>query len=74
MRVFFQYYGLKKEERRVFEEEEPKKTKPLDVDELSVDEIERMIKGHEEQIINLKALLNQKKEKLELAKGFFKKT
>jgi len=58
----------------MFEEEEPKKTKPLDVDELSVDEIERMIKGHEEQIINLKALLKQKKEKLELAKGFFKKT
>ena len=58
----------------MFEEEEPKKTKPLDEDELSVDEIERMIKGHEEQIINLKALLKQKKEKLELAKGFFKKT
>jgi len=58
----------------MFEEEEPKKIKPLDVDELSVDEIERMIKGHEEQIINLKALLKQKKEKLELAKGFFKKT
>lgn len=58
----------------MFEEEEPKKTKPLDVYELSVDEIERMIKGHEEQIINLKALLKQKKEKLELAKGFFKKT
>ena len=58
----------------MFEEEEPKKTKPLDIDELSVNEIERMIKGHEEQIINLKALLKQKKEKLELAKGFFKKT
>ena len=57
----------------MFEEEEPKKAKPLDVDELSVEEIELMIKGHEEQILNLKVLLKQKKEKLELASGFFKK-
>ena len=56
----------------MFEEEEPKKAKPLDVDELSVEEIELMIKDHEEQILNLKVLLKQKKEKLELASGFFK--
>lgn len=57
----------------MFEEEEPKKAKPLDVDELSVEEIELMIKDHEGQILNLKVLLKQKKEKLELASGFFKK-
>ena len=57
----------------MFEEEEPKKAKPLDVYELSVEEIELMIKDHEEQILNLKVLLKQKKEKLELASGFFKK-
>jgi len=57
----------------MFEEEEPKKAKPLDVDELSVEEIELMNKDHEEQILNLKVLLKQKKEKLELASGFFKK-
>ena len=73
MRVFFQYYGQKRKEKIMFEEEEPKKAKPLDVDELSVGEIELMIKDHEEQILNLKVLLKQKKEKLELASGFFKK-
>ena len=57
----------------MFEEEEPKKAKPLDVDKLSLEEIELMIKDHEEQILNLKVLLKQKKEKLELASGFFKK-
>jgi hypothetical protein len=73
MRVFFQYYGQKRKEKIMFEEEEPKKAKPLDFDELSVEEIELMIKDHEEQILNLKVLLKQKKEKLELASGFFKK-
>jgi hypothetical protein len=58
----------------MFEEEEPKKAKTLDVDELSVEEIELMIKDHEKQIISLKILLKQKREKLELAKDFFKKT
>jgi hypothetical protein len=57
----------------MFEEEEPKKAKLLDLDELSVEEIELMIKDHEEKILNLKVLLKQKKEKLELASGFFKK-
>jgi uncharacterized small protein (DUF1192 family) len=73
MRVFFQYYGQKRKEKIMFEEEEPKKAKPLDVDELSVEEIELMIKDHEEKILNLKVLLKQKKEKLEQASGFFKK-
>ena len=48
----------------MFEEEEPKKAKLLDLDELSVEEIELMIKDHEEKILNLKVLLKQKKEKL----------
>jgi hypothetical protein len=73
MRVFFQYYGPKKEEKPMFEEEELSKDKSIDVDDLSVEEIELMIKDHEEQILNLKVLLKQKKEKLELASGFFKK-
>ena len=59
--------------RLVFEEEELSKDKPIDVDDLSVEEIELMIKDLEEQILNLKVLLKQKKEKLELASGFFKK-
>jgi hypothetical protein len=49
------------------------KDKPIDIDDLSVEEIELMIKDHEEKILNLKVLLKQKKEKLELASGFFKK-
>jgi len=57
----------------MFEEEELSKDKPIDVDDLSVEEIELMIKDHEEQILNLKVLLKQKKEKLELASSFFKK-
>ena len=73
MRVFFQYYGSKRKGGPVFEEEELSKDKPIDVDDLSVEEIELMIKDHEEQILNLKVLLKQKKEKLELASGFFKK-
>jgi hypothetical protein len=73
MRVFFQYYGPKKGEKIMFEEEELSKNKPIDIDDLSVEEIEMMIKDHEEKILNLKVLLKQKKEKLELASGFFKK-
>jgi hypothetical protein len=73
MRVFFQYYGPKKGEKPMFEEEELSKNKPIDIDDLSVEEIELMIKDHEEKILNLKVLLKQKKEKLELASGFFKK-
>jgi hypothetical protein len=43
MRVFFQYYGPKKEEKPMFEEEELSKDKPIDVDDLSIEEIELMI-------------------------------
>lgn len=56
----------------MFEEEEVKKNKPVDFDELSVEEIEKMILDHQEQIKILESLLQQKKEKLDLAKGFFK--
>jgi len=73
MKVFFQYYGHKKEGEQMFDEEEVKKDKPIDFDDLSVEEIELMIKDHQEQIEILKNLLNQKKEKLDLAKSFFKK-
>ena len=73
MRVFFQYYGPKREGKLVFEEEDLSKDRPIDVDDLSVEEIELMIKDHEGQILKLKALLKQKKEKLELGSGFFKK-
>ena len=59
----------------MFEEEESiKKPKPLDFDELSVEEIERMIDNHKSEISNLEALLNKKKDKLKLADTFFKKT
>ena len=59
----------------MFDEEEPiKKPKPLDLDDLSVEEIERMIDNHKSEISNLEALLNKKKDKLKLADTFFKKT
>ena len=69
MKVFFQYYGQKKEGEQMFDEEEVKKDKPIDFDDLSVEEIELMIKDHQEQIEILKNLLKQKKEKLDLAKN-----
>ena len=74
MKVFFLYYGQKRELERMFDEEEPQKQKSIDFDDLSVEEIEDMIKDHEEQIEILKNLLVKKKEKLDLAKNFFKKT
>ena len=46
----------------MFDEEEPKKEKPIDSDDLSVEEIEM-----------LSLLLEKKKEKLKLADNFFKK-
>ena len=56
------------------DEEEPiKKPKPLDLDDLSVEEIEGMINDHKSEIINLEALLKKKKNKLKLADTFFKK-
>ena len=58
----------------MFDEEEPKKEKPLDLDDLSVEEIEKMIKGHQQEIEMLSLLLEKKKEKLKLAENFFKKS
>ena len=57
----------------MFDEEEPKKAKPIDLDDLSVEEIEKMIKGHKQEIEMLSLLLKKKKEKLKLADNFFKK-
>ena len=58
----------------MFDEEEPiKKLKPLDLDNLSVEEIEEMIDDHKSEISNLEALLKKKKNKLKLADTFFKK-
>ena len=58
----------------MFNEEEPiKKPKPLDLDDLSVEEIEKMINDHKSEISNLEVLLKKKKDKLKLADAFFKK-
>ena len=57
----------------MFEEEEIKKDKKIDLDDLSVKEIEKMIENHLQEAEKLKILLKQKKEKLELAQNFFKK-
>ena len=58
----------------MFDEEEPiKKPKSLDLDDLSVEEIEKMISDHKSEISNLEALLKEKKDKLKLADTFFKK-
>ena len=58
----------------MFDEEEPiKKPKLLDLDDLSVEEIEVMINNHKSEISNLEALLMKKKAKLKLADTFFKK-
>ena len=56
----------------MFDEEEPKK-KSIDLDDLSVEEIEKMIQGHQQEIKMLSTLLEKKKEKLKLADNFFKK-
>ena len=39
----------------------------------SVEEIEKMIKGHQQEIETLSLLLEKKKERLKLAENFFKK-
>ena len=52
---------------------EPKKTKTIDLDDLSVEEIEEMIGNHKLEIKNLEILLKKKKDKLKLADQFFKK-
>ena len=58
----------------MFDEEEPKKENPIDLDDLSVEEIEKMIKEHQQEIEMLSLLLVKKKEKLKLAENFFKKS
>ena len=58
----------------MFEEEEPKKQKSIDQDDLSVKEIEEMITGYQLEIDALKLLLKKKHKKLELAQDFFRKT
>ena len=59
---------------QMFDEEEPKKQKQIDFDELSIEEIEELIKGHQDDIKALKILLEKKKVKLNLAQTFFKKS
>ena len=73
MKVFFQFFGQRKDIEQMFDEEEPKKEKPIDLDDLSVEEIEKIIKSHQQEIEMLSSLLKKKKEKLKLAESFFKK-
>ena len=73
MKVFFQLFGQRKDIEQMFDEEEPKKVKPIDLDDLSVEEIEEMIGNHKLEIKNLETLLQKKKDKLKLADQFFKK-
>ena len=73
MKVFFQLFGQRKDIELMFDEEEPKKIKPIDLDDLSVEEIEEMIGNHKLEIKNLEILLKKKKDKLKLADQFFKK-
>ena len=73
MKVFFQLFGQRKDIEQMFDEEEPKKVKLIDLDDLSVEEIEEMIDNHKLEIENLEILLKKKKEKLKLADQFFKK-
>ena len=73
MKVFFQLFGQRKDIEQMFDEEEPKKLKPIDLDDLSVEEIEEMIGNHKSEIKNLEILLKKKKDKLKLADQFFKK-
>ena len=73
MKVFFQLFGQRKDIEQMFDEEEPKKIRPIDLDDLSVEEIEEMIGNHKSEIKNLEILLKKKKDKLKLADQFFKK-
>ena len=73
MKVFFQLFGQRKDIEQMFDEEEPKKIKPIDLDDLSVEEIEEMIGNHKLEIKNLETLLKKKKDKLKLADQFFNK-
>ena len=73
MKVFFQLSGQREDIEQMFDEEEPKIIKPIDLDDLSVEEIEEMIGNHKLEIKNLEILLKKKKDKLKLADQFFKK-
>ena len=74
MKVFFQFFGQIKGIELMFDEEElTKKTKQIDLDDLSIEEIEEMISNHKLEIKNLEILLKKKKDKLKLADQFFKK-
>ena len=74
MKVFFQLFGQREGIEQMFDEEETtKKTKPIDLDDLSIEEIEEMISNYRSEIKNLEILLKKKKEKIKLADGFFKK-
>ena len=76
IRLKIHLYFLHQEEEleQMFDEEEPKKNKPIDHDDLSVKEIEEMILGHQKEIDTLNLLLKKKLKKLEVAQDFFKKT
>ena len=76
IRLKIHLYFLHQEEEleQMFDEEEPKKNKPIDHDDLSVKEIEEMILGHQKEIDTLKLLIKKKHNKLEIAQGFFKKS
>ena len=74
MKVFFQFFGQIKGIELMFDEEElTKKTKPIDLDDLSIKEIEEMISNYRSEIKNLEILLKKKKEKIKLADDFFNK-
>ena len=73
MKVFFQFFGQIKGIELMFDEEElTKKTKQIDLDDLSIEEIEEMISNYRSEIKNLEILLKKKKEKIKLADDFFK--
>ena len=73
MKVFFQFFGQKGATEQMYDEEETsKKTKPIDLDDLSIDEIEEMISNYRSEIKNLEILLKKKKDKIKLADDFFK--
>ena len=73
IRLKIHLYFLHQEEEleQMFDEEEPKKNKPINHDDLSVKKIEEMIVGHQKEIDTLKLLLKKKLKKLEVAQDFF---
>ena len=74
MKVFFQFFGQIRGIKQMFDEEElTKKTKPIDLDDLSIEEIEEMISNYRSEIKILEILLKKKKDKIKLADDFFKK-